>query len=118
MTLASSAQATRSSALFEIVPAKSASGRITDVRLRYKERRGDTSIPLEAFIVDEAVSAYEASADMQFAGTIAEFGLLLREDAAGDASWNDALQLARTSRGADLDGTREEFVAIVAAARY
>lgn len=87
------------------------------MRLRYKERRGDTSIPLEASIVNEAVRAYEASADMQFAAAIAEFGLLLRDDAAGDASWDDVLQLARTSRGADLDGTREEFVAIVAAAR-
>jgi Ca-activated chloride channel family protein len=105
-------------ALFEIVPAAQSSGKIATVRLRYKEPNGAKSTPIETSIVDEGRSAYEASPDMQFAAAIAQFGMLLRHSQdKGSASWDDVLQLARIARGADLDGTREEFVRIAEGAR-
>ncbi|HYC89076.1 MAG TPA: von Willebrand factor type A domain-containing protein [Thermoanaerobaculia bacterium] len=106
-------------ALFEIVPASSdVRGEIATLRLRYKEPRGAKSVPLTATIVDEGKSAYEASPDMQFAAAIAQFGMLLRNSPhKGTASWDDVLSLAKVATGADLDGTRREFVAIAERAR-
>jgi Ca-activated chloride channel family protein len=111
-------------ALFEIVPVSSAAsptlarGPIATLKLRYKEPKGRKSIPLTTSIVDEGHSAYEASPDMQFATAIAQFGMLLRDSPhKGTSSWDDLLKLAQVARGADLDGTREEFVKIAEAAR-
>ena len=105
-------------ALYEIVPASSARGTIGTIKLRYKEPKGTSSIPLDATIVDEGRSAYEASADMQFAAALAQFGMLLRDSPhKGMSSWDDVAQLARLAIGADLDGTREEFTRLAEAAR-
>ena len=106
-------------ALFEIVPASAdVRGAIATLRLRYKEPRGSQSVPLTATIVDEGTSAYAASADMQFAAAVAQFGMLLRDSPhKGSATWDDVLSLAKVAAGADLDGTRREFVAIAERAR-
>jgi Ca-activated chloride channel family protein len=106
-------------ALFEIVPASAdIRGEIAKLRLRYKEPRGAKSVPLTTTIVDEGKSAYEASADMQFAAAVAQFGMLLRDSPQkGSATWDDVLSLAKVATGADLDGTRKEFVAIAEKAR-
>jgi Ca-activated chloride channel homolog len=106
-------------ALYEITPARSDTrGTIATVKMRYKEPKGSTSIPLEAKVVDDGRSAYEASADMQFAAAIAQFGMLLRDSPhKGRANWDDVAHLARLSMGADLDGTREEFTRMAETAR-
>jgi Ca-activated chloride channel family protein len=108
-------------ALFEIVPAASASSkpkRLATLRLRYKEPKGRTSHPLTAEVVDEGKSAYEASPDLQFAAAVAALGMLLRDSPhKGTATWDDVFQLARLSQGVDLDGTRTEFIKLAEAAR-
>ena len=105
-------------ALYEIVPASNATGTIARLRLRYKEPRGETSRLLESSVIDEGKSVFNASADMQFAAAIAEFGMLLRNSAhKGTATYAEALQLARAARGVDLDGDREELVRMVDAGR-
>ncbi|MFP5246661.1 MAG: YfbK domain-containing protein, partial [Thermoanaerobaculia bacterium] len=106
-------------ALFEIVPASNAPGRIGTLRLRYKEPKAMLSKPpLETAIVDQGKSAYDASPDLQFAAAVAEMGMLLRDSPhKGSATWDDVFKLANVSMGADLDGTREEFVKIAEAAR-
>ena len=51
---------------------------------------------------------------MQFAAAIAEFAMLLRNSPhKGTATYAEALQLARLARGADLDGTRDEFARLI-----
>jgi Ca-activated chloride channel family protein len=106
-------------ALYEIIPAtRTTRGPIATVRLRYKEPKGTTSIPLDASVSDEGRSAYEASPDMQFAAAIAQFGMLLRDSRhKGTASWDDVAHLARLAIGADLDGTRAEFARLAESAR-
>jgi Ca-activated chloride channel homolog len=107
-------------ALFEIVPAASASSkpkRLATLRLRYKEPKGRTSHPMIAEVVDEGKSAYEASPDLQFAAAVAALGMLLRDSPhKGTATWDDVFQLARVSQGVDLDGTRTEFMKLAEAA--
>ncbi|HYK05751.1 MAG TPA: von Willebrand factor type A domain-containing protein [Thermoanaerobaculia bacterium] len=105
-------------ALFEIVPASPDGGNLGTLRLRYKDPRGAVSTPLEAALIDDGKSAYDASPDLQFAAAVAELGMLLRGSPhKGSASWDDVLQLARVSAGADLDGTRQEFLQIAEAAK-
>ncbi|HEX2062319.1 MAG TPA: von Willebrand factor type A domain-containing protein, partial [Thermoanaerobaculia bacterium] len=107
-------------ALFELVPvADDARGRIGALRLRWKEPRGFRSKgPLVTEVIDEGKGAYEASPDMQFAAAVAELGMLLRDSPhKGTASWDDVVRLAALSRDADLDGTRKEFVELVAIAK-
>ena len=101
-------------ALYEIVPASSSIGTMAKLRLRYKEPRGETSKLIESQIVDSGKTVFAASADMQFAAAIAEFGMLLRNSPhRGTATYAEALSLARAARGVDLDGDREELVRMV-----
>ncbi|HVG25206.1 MAG TPA: von Willebrand factor type A domain-containing protein [Thermoanaerobaculia bacterium] len=106
-------------ALFEIVPTKTwAPGSLGTLRLRWKAPTGETSTPLVTTIDDGGKSAYDASPDMQFAAAVAQFGMLLRNSPhKGTASWDDVLSLAKIAAGADLDGTRKEFMALAEKAR-
>jgi Ca-activated chloride channel family protein len=106
-------------ALYEIAPVANASnGDVAKIRLRYKQPDGETSRLIEASAIDTGTSAYAASADMQFASAVAEFAMLLRKSAhKGTATFADAIALARAARGADLDGTREEFLRMLDSAR-
>ncbi|HET7433564.1 MAG TPA: VWA domain-containing protein [Thermoanaerobaculia bacterium] len=106
-------------ALYEIVPVASGSaGELATLRLRYKEPHGETSQLLTAKAIDNGKSAYAASADLQFAAAVAELGMLLRNSAhKGTSSFADVAQLARASRGVDLDGTREEFMRLTDTSR-
>ena len=101
-------------ALYEIVPVSHAPGRVASLRLRYKQPSGTQSELITAEAVDDGRNIHEASSDLQFAASVAEFGMLLRHSKdKGTSSYADALGLARASRGADLDGTREEFIGLV-----
>ena len=103
-------------ALYEIKPKRT--GRIGELRLRYKMPMQSSSQLITATITDEGKSAYEASADTQFAIAVAEFGMLLRDSKyKGTASYADVLALARAMRGTDVDGLREEFARMVETAR-
>jgi Ca-activated chloride channel family protein len=106
-------------ALYELVPARSARGQIATIKLRYKEPKEETSKLLTASAADEGKSAFDASPDMQFATAIAEFGMLLRNSPhKGTASWDDVIQLARIARGEDLEGVREEFLRMLDSAKH
>lgn len=101
-------------ALYEIVPTAAARGQIGTIALRYKQPDGNTSREVNAVIVDEGKSVYEASPDMRFAAAVAELGMLLRDSPhKGTASWQDVADLVRQSRGVDLDGLRGEFGTLV-----
>ncbi|MBV8518870.1 MAG: DUF3520 domain-containing protein [Acidobacteria bacterium] len=101
--------------LYEVVPRGDArGGTLSTLKVRYKEPHAWRSRLVTAEAVDEGKSAYEASVDLQFAASVAEFGLLLRDSPNKEsASYDDALHLARVSQGADLDGMRGEFLALL-----
>jgi len=105
-------------ALYEITPKSSAHGAIATVRLRYKAPKEDLSKLITASAADNGTSAYEATADMQFAAAVAELGMLLRNSPhKGTATFADVMQLARGAHGEDLDGLREEFLRLADSAR-
>ena len=92
--------------------------RLAQLRLRYKAPHGSTSDFISADIVDQGRSAWDASEDLKFASAVAEFALLLRDSPnKGTSNWADALELAKVSRGVDLEGYRGKFVKLVETAR-
>jgi len=102
-------------ALYEITPAPTAGrGRIATLRIRYKQPGGATSEEMSSTIVDDGKSAYEATADMQFAAAVAEFGMLLRNSQyKGTATWKDVAALARAMQGEDVEGYRDELLRMI-----
>lgn len=99
-------------------PSGTGSGELMTVKLRYKEPQGDVSKPLNFGVVDSRTAYANASADFKFAAAVAEFGMLLRGSRyKGQASYDNAAQLARASVGADLQGHRSEFVKLIESAR-
>jgi len=102
-------------ALYEITPAPAAGrGRIATLRIRYKQPGGATSEEMSSTIVDDGKSAYEATADMQFAAAVAEFGMLLRNSQyKGTATWKDVAALARAMQGEDVEGYRDELLRMI-----
>jgi Ca-activated chloride channel family protein len=84
------------------------------VKLRFKRPDADTSRLLERGVVDEGLDYARASADFQFAGAVAAFGMLLRDSPyKGSLTFAGVLELAESSRGADPSGYRREFVELV-----
>jgi Ca-activated chloride channel family protein len=84
------------------------------VKLRYKAPDGDDSRLLSVAVADTAASYQNASNNLKFASAVAQFGMLLRDSRyKGQASYDSALELARSSAGADLRGYRSEFVELL-----
>ena len=102
-------------ALYEIVPAATGStGQLAKVRLRYKQPTGDTSALIEAVATDDGKSIWQASNDLQFAASVAQFGMMLRNSAhSANLKFADVMQLARMAGDDDPDGTRDEFIRLV-----
>ena len=118
----------RMTALYEIVPADSdfdfgevgsryqdtqASGNSGDwltVSIRAKEPEGTVSKLYEYPVNDEAVRT-ELSENMRFAAAVVETGMLLRDSEwKGQATWAQALELARGCKSVSGDAYKEEFV--------
>ena len=100
-------------ALYELVP-RQASGSVGSLRIRYKEPGAPSSEEVVASITDEGKSAYDATPDTQFAAAVAELGMLLRNSPyKGSANWSDVIALARSTRGEDVDGDREELIRLI-----
>jgi von Willebrand factor/Domain of unknown function (DUF3520) len=101
-------------ALYEIAPASDTdNSEWLTVKMRYQ----GPSSRLSRSLVGEAKKMTEAPADFRFAAAAAEFGLLLREsEYRGDATYDAVRIAARDSLGADPDGRRAGFLAMVDAA--
>jgi Ca-activated chloride channel family protein len=89
------------------------------VKLRYKEPDGKVSKLLTQGLLDSGKTMENASDNLQFASSIAEFGLLLRSSRfKGNASYENTLSLAKESLGDDLRSYRKDFVSLVNKAKY
>lgn len=118
-------------ALYEIVPAGSkeefpgtdalkyqkvqvsASDELLTVKLRYKEPDGDTSKLLSKTLKPQDASV-KPSENYNFATSVAEFGMILRDSKyKGNSTYDDVLARAKASKGKDDDGYRAEFIKLV-----
>jgi len=84
------------------------------VKLRYKPPEETASLLIEEPVRDRAIAFNETSDNFKFSAAVAEFGMLLRDsEYRGNSSFEQVLQLANESKGADLDGYRTEFIRLV-----
>jgi Ca-activated chloride channel family protein len=125
-------------ALYEITPAGSggelvdplrygtrtenpaAPGELAFLRMRYKLPDSDVSQLIEQPVTPSVVYAEigQTSDDMRFAAAVAAFGQKLRgSHYAGTMSWDAIAELARSGRGEDASGYRNDFVQLVKAAK-
>lgn len=89
-------------------------GELLTLKLRYKEPTGGSSKLLTAGVLDRNLPIENASNNLKFAATVAEFGMLLRGSRyKGDSSFASTARLAQVAMGNDLNGYRAEFVELV-----
>jgi len=118
-------------ALYEIVPADSdeSFGDVDDlifqkrdkvksddmmlVKFRYKEPDENKSKLIKQTITKEDI-AEQPTDDFQFAASVAEFGLLLRNsEFKGDAAYDHIIKSAEASKGKDTYGYRAELIELI-----
>lgn len=81
------------------------------VKLRYKEPKEDTSKLLTIGLIDKNTSIENASSNLKFASSVAQFGLLLRDSRyKGSANFSNLKGLANSALGSDLKGYRGDFI--------
>jgi Ca-activated chloride channel family protein len=88
------------------------------VKLRYKEPKESESRLLTMGLLDRGNSIENASNNLKFAASVAQFGLLLRDSRyKGSANFNNVLNLSQASLGDDLKNYRSEFIDLIGKAR-
>ncbi|MEE9441432.1 MAG: VWA domain-containing protein [candidate division Zixibacteria bacterium] len=81
------------------------------LKLRYKTPNQETSRLISTPVYLSDSKYHHASDNFKFAVAVAEYGMLLNDSRyRGSASFNQAMDLARESIGADRDGYRREFI--------
>jgi Ca-activated chloride channel homolog len=95
-----------------ILPFKSKE--IMTLKLRYKNPGEKTSHLIEQTVTDRQISIANTSNDFRFSAAVASFGMLLRNSPyKQQSSFNQVLELARSSMGEKEDEYKTEFVALV-----
>lgn len=119
-------------ALYEVIPAGSEevvsnvdplsyqktsiikSGNLMTVKLRYKKPDEEVSTKIVSTVKANDIRKKNLSENFMFAASVAEFGMLIRDSEHNfNASYEQALELAKASKGEDEDGYRQEFIKLV-----
>jgi len=84
------------------------------LKLRYKAPNGNSSKLIEQPLTGEVQPFDESSENLQFAASVAGFGMLLRDSQfKGDLTYDAVAQMAREAKGEDREGYRQEFIRLV-----
>jgi Ca-activated chloride channel family protein len=93
-----------------------ASDEVMTVKFRYKKPSTEKSILIEHPVKQTASHFSDASTNLRFAASVAEFGMLLRDSKfKGTSKVADALALARSAKADDAEGYRAEFIKLIEA---
>jgi Ca-activated chloride channel family protein len=89
------------------------------IKLRYKQPDGDVSRLITHPVGHAIVPVDNASSNLRFAASVAEFGMMLRNSAFREkASWQQVTALAKGAAGADAEGYRHEFIGLTEKAEH
>jgi Ca-activated chloride channel family protein len=100
-----------------VASSASESPELLTLKLRYKEPDEEMSRLLSQPVLDATTPIAAASENLRFAASVAELGMLLRESPyKGNASYDQAAEIASSSLGRDPEGHRSEFLQLVNAA--
>ena len=84
------------------------------VKLRYKEPDGEVSKLLQTTVRTTDRRLSKTSDNFRWAAAVAEFGMVLRDsEFKGNSNPEEILKLARSARGRDPYGYRQEFIGLV-----
>ncbi|MCO6500996.1 MAG: von Willebrand factor type A domain-containing protein [Vicingus serpentipes] len=84
------------------------------VKFRYKNPKENKSKLITKYLINQSVSLNESSDNFRFSAAVAQFGLLLKNSKhKADASYDNVLKLAKSSKGKDEHGYRSEFIRLV-----
>lgn len=98
----------------EQVAFTSSTNELMTVKFRYKKPDGHVSKLIVHPLVDQNISLAKTSDNFRWSAAVAGVGMLLRESAyVRDFSYQDAIQLAQSGRGADANGYRIEFINMI-----
>ncbi len=101
-----------------LTPAASSSYEIATVKLRYKLPDEDTSRLISQTVENRWRSFDRASNQLQWAGTVAAFGLLLRDSPfIENLTFEEVILSGKQSAGKDKNGDRAECLKLMEAAR-
>ncbi|MCU0436926.1 MAG: von Willebrand factor type A domain-containing protein [Raineya sp.] len=94
------------------------SNEVMNVKLRYKQPSGDVSKLIEKPVVDKSISFEKSSQNFRWAASVAAFGMVMRDsEFKGNATLDQALQIAESAKGEDKEGYRAEFIRIIRSAQ-
>ena len=89
---------------------------IMTIKFRYKKPDEDVSKLIAKTVVDEPIVLVNTSDNFRFSAAVASFGMLLRNSSfKQNASYQQVINLAKSSKGADENGYRHEFIKLVEA---
>ncbi|MGD1890908.1 MAG: von Willebrand factor type A domain-containing protein [Cyclobacteriaceae bacterium] len=84
------------------------------LKLRYKAPNGNSSKLVKQPLTGEVQPFDESSENLQFAASVAGFGMLLRDSQfKGNLTYDAVAQMAREAKGEDQEGYRQEFIRLV-----
>ncbi|MBT28425.1 MAG: hypothetical protein CMO01_02110 [Thalassobius sp.] len=84
------------------------------IKFRYKEPNGSKSKLITQTLKDQSKVLNKTSDNFRFSAAVAEFGMLLRDsEFKGNANYPQVLQLAKSAKGNDTEGYRQEFINLV-----
>jgi Ca-activated chloride channel family protein len=87
---------------------------IMNVKIRYKHPDSDISKLITQPVKNTVLSFGQASDNFRFSAAVASFGMLLRDSKfKQQANYTQVLELAKSAKGADVNGYREEFIDLV-----
>lgn len=90
------------------------SDELLTVKMRYKQPDENKSKELSVSLLDKGEKLNNTNADFMFVAAVAEFGLLIRDsEFKQNASYENAIILAKKGKGIDDNGYRAEFVQLV-----
>lgn len=84
------------------------------VKFRFKAPQGKKSKLIVKHLMNKFVPLAKSSQNFKFSAAVAEFGLLLKNsNSKGQASYEQVIKLAKSSKGNDDFGYRAEFIRLV-----
>ena len=100
------------------MPLRDTPEEMCNIKLRYKQPDGLTSMMFEKRVGTKVKAVNETSDRFRFSAAVASFGMILRNSQyKGSATLSDVITLASGARGSDPDGYRAEFVRLVQASK-
>lgn len=84
------------------------------IKVRYKKPNDTNSVKVELPVYNQSQELSKASQEMQFAVSVALFGLKLRNSkSVSTVSYKDIINLSKTAKGLDDNGYRAEFIKLI-----